>query len=127
MGDYPVAEISSELSKMYRGPVRGYRTWELLIDAQMRFEDSDTFKKVRTLVDTGSRLPLLVRKGLMETKRIAPFPVQLRTANGSPLEGGTEGCWVTMKLPLYTAGVTNYHTFDPVWGFEADIVGDCII
>ena len=67
---------------------------------QVRFDTGEQFKGIKALVDTGSRLPLLFRTGLSLRTVKARYPVALRTADGSVLQGGKTGNFVTLKLPV---------------------------
>ena len=107
--------------------VQGLRSWELVVDAQIRFENTDSFVTLKTLIDSGSRLPVLFRPGLCSAKRVAPYPVRLRIANGSGLQDGSEGCQVVLRVPLFNGTDFEYREYQPVWGFEAEIVGDGIL
>ena len=83
------------------------------------------------LVDTGCRVPLLFRKGLIPEKFLEPArrPIRITTADGTPMVGGSQGCVLTVTLPV--AGLDGAPTQElsckPYWGYEAAVMGSDLI
>ena len=105
------------------------RTVELVIDAEIRVGDFSTSASV--LVDTGSRIPLLFRKGLIPFKFLekAQTRINIVTADGTPMVGGTRGCKMEIILPI--SGMDG-SSMEPVccqalWGYESAIRGSDLI
>ena len=55
---------------------------------------------LRALVDTGAKVPLIIRTGLVPSTLNAPSPLHLVTADGTPMQGGTTGCTCDVKIPI---------------------------
>ena len=84
---------------------------------------------MKTLVDTGAKIPLVFRKGLLASKslRKATFPVHFSMVDGQRMEGGTHGIFVELQFPVYREGrLINAKTVK-LFAYEADIRGIDVI
>ena len=110
-------------------PVFLARQMELVLQADVAVNDFKCQGSV--LVDTGCRIPLLFRKGLIPSEFLesARRSITIRTADGTPMVGGTNGC--KMKLTLPVAGLDGStqvgFVSHPFWGYEAAIRGNDLI
>ena len=79
------------------------------------------------LVDTGCRIPLLFRKGLIPDRFLesARRPITITTADGTPMLGGARGCKIQITLPVAGLDGSPEVEFrcEPYWGYEAAIRG----
>ena len=77
-------------------------------------------------------MPLIVRTRVLPNTSASPSPLQLVTADGTPMLGGTTGCAVTLKIPVAVPHGHKLRTsalvFRDQWAYEANISGvDMII
>ena len=76
-------------------------------------------------VDTGCRVPLLFRKGLIpeECLEQAQRPIKISTADGTPMSGGNKGCimWITIPVTNLDGTTTSDFHCEPFWGYEAAV------
>ena len=85
---------------------------------------------VHILIDTGARIPIAFRSGLIEDKLLhkAQFPVKFSVADGQPMSGGTHGTFLGIKLPIKQNNKEVLVRTAPLFAYEASIVGmDLII
>ena len=87
---------------------------------------------LRTLVDTGAKVPLIVKTGVLQSSTAAAHPLNLVTADGTPMMGGTTGATATLKIPIAVPKgrrlTTSAMVVQDHWVYEADISGvDMII
>ena len=112
----PVCNLSRTLRKLTCSPKGFWSAWkddllqpqqdwrispkELLLSAHMK--SSAGIRQVTVLVDTGSRIPLVFRRGLVPSKvlKTASFPVKFKTADGNLMLGGTHGLLLELRLPV---------------------------
>jgi len=73
---------------------------ELIIQCTVRVGDFST--RASVLIDTGSRIPLLFKKGLVPKDMLerAQRSITIVTADGTPMVGGTHGCKLEVILPV---------------------------
>ena len=86
-------------------------------------------RQVQVLIDTGAKIPLVIRKGLFakESLRKATFPVHFSMVDGQNMEGGSHGIFVELQLPVYTQGrLINARTVK-LFAYEANIRGIDVI
>ena len=110
--------------------IDGGKQLELVLNVLL--DDEGNITTARTLVDTGAKVTLIVKPGVLTKTTCAATPLTLVTADGSPLKGGNIGAWVDLKIPIY---VPSKKKLDPSsivckqqWVYEADIAGvDLII
>ena len=101
---------------------------ELLLDVSIKCS-AGSFA-ARALVDTGARIPLVFRPGLLPPGTVQPakFPVQFSTATGAPMVGGTSGLMLQLVLPVEASTELFLVKTTPLFAYEADVVGcDLII
>ena len=87
---------------------------------------------LRALIDTGAKVSLLINTGILHDTVAAANPLNLVTANGTPMRGGQFGAEVTLKIPIAVPHkkkmVSHALTLKNQWAYEADIKGvDMII
>jgi hypothetical protein len=73
---------------------------ELIIHCQIRVGNFST--KASVLIDTGCRIPMLFRTGLIPQEYLerAQKTIAIVTADGTPMAGGTHGCKLEVVLPI---------------------------
>ena len=121
----PTTTASTPLRK-----IEGGKDLELVI--QVLLEEGGRQHTVRTLVDTGAKVPLIVRGGLLTKTTPSPTPLRLVTADGTPMMGGATGCMASLKIPIAVPSRKKTSTtsvqFSDQWVYEAGITGvDLII
>jgi hypothetical protein len=103
---------------------------ELLVQAEIRTQNFST--KCKILVDTGCRIPLLFRTGLIPNSLLvkAKYPIKIMTADNSPMCGGDLGCFLDILLPI----IPKHHSQPPhiqnflgTWSYESGIRGSDVI
>ena len=87
---------------------------------------------LRTLVDTGAKVPLIVKMGILTSTTAALNPSTFVTANGDPMAGGFQGATVNIKIPIALPQrkkfIPSAIVYKDQWVYEADIRGvDMII
>ena len=102
-------------------------TKELVLRAQVR--SSAGIHDVKVLVDTGAKIPLAFRKGLFakEALKVAQFPVHFSVADGQPMEGGTHGAFLQLRLPVHTDQGLVLAKTARLFAYEANIRGMDVI
>ena len=94
---------------------------ELLLEASMKCTAG--IFPVKVLVDTGAKIPLVFRRGLIEpaSLKAAVFPVQFSTVDGRPMEGGSKGLLLELRLPAcVNQDILMVRTL-PLFAYEGDI------
>ena len=110
--------------------VSGGKERELVLNVLL--ENGGKLHTLRTLVDTGAKVTLIVKPGILINTKPAMNPLRLVTADGSPMRGGHIGAFVDLKIPIQ---VPSKRKLDPSsiacknqWVYEAEISGvDLII
>jgi len=106
-------------------PVFSCRQMELVVLATIKLPHFEC--KGTVLVDTGCRIPLLFRKGLIPAKWLetARRPIKITTADGTPMVGGSHGCMMQVTLPVarLDGSPTRDLVCNPYWGYEAAVQG----
>jgi hypothetical protein len=104
-------------------PIFSCRQLELMVRATIKVGSFSCQASV--LVDTGCRIPLLFKKGLIPVEFLEPArrPIRISTADGTPMSGGSRGCVLRVTLPV--AGLdgtpeTEFHC-EAHWGYEAAV------
>ena len=99
---------SWELEHESPDPVFSCRQMELMVRATIGVGSFTCQASV--LVDTGCRIPLLFRRGLIPRALLEPAqrPIQIYTADGTPMLGGSRGCVMRVTLPV--AGLDGSHS-----------------
>ena len=91
----------------------------------------DIIKDAQVLIDTGSRVDLLIQTSLFPKEALcqARHPISIRTADGFFMEGGSLGSFVSLRMPIRDtmSGDVTYVQFDDVWAYAADITNDVIL
>ena len=110
--------------------IGGGKDLELVLNVLLLHEQHTHL--LRALVDTGAKVPLIVRSGTLQTTSPSPTPLQLVTADGTPMLGGTTGGTATLKVPVAVPCggklKTSALVFKDQWVYEANISGvDMII
>ena len=102
-------------------------TKEIVLEAQIRSPDGP--KDVRVLVDTGARIPIAFRTGLLDATRLlqALFPVRFSMADGQPMNGGSHGAFLEIRLPVRQNHTEVLVRTAPLFAYEAPIVGSDLI
>jgi hypothetical protein len=87
---------------------------ELMVTAELFTQNFST--SVTVLIDTGCRLFVLYRKGVIpeEYIRTPNRPINICTADNSPMDGGKYGCVMTLSLPILNCQNPLYTK--PFWG-----------
>jgi hypothetical protein len=103
---------------------------ELVVEAEIVIGQFRT--KATVLVDTGCRIPLLFRSTLIPSQYItkADYPINITTADNSPMTGGTHGCRLEVHIPIFSGVYTSSERplkCLPIWGYECGIYGTDII
>ena len=100
---------------------------ELVLSATLKC--AAAMHKVRVLVDTGAKIPLVFRRGLLagDALRKATFPVQFSMVDGQNMEGGSHGIFVELRLPVNVAGRLIDARTVPLFAYEANIHGIDVI
>ena len=107
-------------------PVEGASA-EWVIDTKIKIGNPGIFISVKILVDSGSRVGILFRRGLFQNLVPAKRPIKMCTATGEPLPGGSMGAHVVMALPILVPKENdslqeeNFKVGD--WGYEGAIGG----
>jgi len=81
----------------------------------------------RVLIDTGCRVALLFRRGLVETLMPAAKPLRFTTASGAGLSGGEKGAILSLDLTISGARGPCFARVSKIFGYEADISGPDMI
>ena len=81
----------------------------------------------RVLIDTGCRVALLFRRGLVETLMPAAKPLRFTTASGADLSGGEKGAILSLDLTISGARGPCFARVSKIFGYEADISGPDMI
>ena len=78
---------------------------ELVLEAQLRSPVGP--QDVRALIDTGARIPIAFRQGLIDAVALhkAQFPVRFSVADGQPMDGGSHGTFVEILMPVKQDGM----------------------
>ena len=86
-------------------------------------------RQVNVLVDTGSRIPIVFRRGLVPSGvlKTASFPVKFKTADGNLMTGGTHGLLLELRLPVVSLERLITARTIPLFAYEADIHGVDVI
>ena len=94
---------------------------ELKMLAKMRC--STGFKDVTILVDTGAKIPIAFRKGLLEPSALkkAQFRVHFSVENGQPMDGGTHGTYMELHIPVRCEDRSFVVKTTPLFAYEANI------
>ena len=108
-------------------PVARIPPVELSLQAELHIAHYQVTTMV--LVDTGCRIPLLIREGLIPSRYLQPakHPIRILTADNSPMTGGSKGCNVTISVLILKGNANNAPTLlrcSNFWGYVANI-GDC--
>lgn len=114
---------------MWYPPITRRCVAELVFDIETITKQEGT-KVLRTLVDTGCRIRLLCKPGVFSAHSLeqAKLPLQIMSADGSHVEGGTHGIKMALKLPINRAGRGITITFPEAWCWVANITSvDLII
>ena len=105
-------------------------TFELILEAGILVQN---FKEtISVLVDTGCRIPLLFRQKLVPPDLLekATRSIQIKTADNTPMVGGTHGCKMILTLPVNTDRADDKLSFvmcQPCWGYECALFGSDVI
>ena len=77
-------------------------TKELVLSAQVKCAAGS--KKVKVLVETGAKIPLVFMQGLFNRNSLkkASFPVHFSTVDGQSMDGGTHGLFLEFRLPVWS-------------------------
>ena len=105
-------------------PSVDWRTDVLELLLQVTLKSGPYKAVVRCLVDSGARLPITVREGLLPTGRMrkAKFPVTFSTVAGQHMKGGQKGVFVSMHLPVQVPnGTFEVVKTQPLFAYEAAI------
>ena len=81
----------------------------------------------RVLIDTGCRVALLVRSGLISKWKDASRPLSFTTASGAPMPGGLRGAMFHLTLSVQGEHGPFPARLTPVWGYEAALEGPDMI
>jgi len=100
---------------------------ELLLKARMKCVAG--WMNVQVLVDTGAKIPVAFRKGLVDRKVLkeASFLVKVSVADGQQMEGGTHGMSIQLHLPVRRNRKFIIGKCVPLFGYEAAITGADVI
>ena len=83
------------------------------------------------LIDTGCRIPLLIRTGLIPKHFMtkASRIIKILTADNSPMNGGHRGCKVQITLPVQSTDCDSSSQLrcKPTWCYECDLFGSDVI
>ena len=139
----PEKHLSGMLSKVDTGaweswdeelsspdPLMCLPTVELSVQAEIRLDNFRT--SVSVLIDTGSRIPLLLRQNLIPDDYLIPAKrvIRILTADNSPMDGGDTGCNLMLLLPILPGKLNSragYLRCHPVWGYVADVQGSDVV
>ena len=108
----------------------GYSATELVVTAELIFPNNHSVN-ASVLVDNGSRVEALVLSSLFPVPVLkdAKYPVNIRTADGSPMMGGSQGSFISIRIPIrddFSDEVT-YLQFDDLWVYSANITSEVIV
>ena len=108
---------------------RDWRTSAKEMVLQGTLKSAKSTLDVSILVDTGAKIPLAFRKGLLaeSTLRKAAFPVHFSLADGQAMDGGKRGTFLELRLPVWAKGQLITAKTTPLFAYEANIVGVDII
>ena len=99
------------------------RQMELMVSATITVGHFECQGKV--LIDTGCRIPLFFRKGLIPSECLeqARRLIRISTADGTPMVGGARGCVLRLTLPVagWEGQTPSSFPCDPYWGYEAAV------
>ena len=98
---------------------------ELIVTARVCVKDFSTSAKL--LIDTGCRVEVLFREGLIPGNYLtySDRPINICTADDSPMNGGKYGCMMHLSLPILHSSTPLYTK--SFWGYEAAIQSSDII
>ena len=101
--------------------------FELTIQVKLSVQGFHT--TVTALIDTGCRVPLLVRTGLVPEKFLVKAfrPIRILAADDNPMIGGTHGCKLELILPVSSGLVVKQLRCPPLWGYECELIGSDLI
>ena len=104
--------------------------FELILQAEISVKNFHTSAKI--LVDTGCRIPLLFRAGLIPSNLLvrAKQAIKISTADNTPIAGGSHGCHIILHIPIMDSRMDTIDimTCGPHWGYECGVFGcDLII
>ena len=96
---------------------------ELVLDAYMKCRHG--LYNVRVLVDTGAKIPLVFKHGLIPQDKLmkASFPVKFSTVDGQTMEGGKHGLLMELRLPVWMQERHRVARTVPLFAYEANIHG----
>ena len=102
-------------------------TKEMVLSAAMK--TSSQTSDVSVLVDTGAKIPLAFRKGLLAEKspRQAAFPVHFSLADGQAMDGGKRGTFLELRIPVWSQGQLITAKTTPLFAYEVNLHGVDII
>ena len=111
-------------------PVLALPIFELMVEVVVKINHFHVNAIV--LIDTGCRLPLIFKKGLIPSSLLvrAERPIKICTADNSPLRGGDRGCLMNLEIPIYVgsgSGSADTLQVQNVWAYEANIHGSDMI
>jgi predicted aspartyl protease len=82
-------------------------------------------RQLSALIDTGAAVPVVVKKGLFDSKLLqgSICPVKFVTASGQELTGGTTGLKLQLKFSVRDTetGMAKNVSCEPIWAYEADL------
>ena len=103
--------------------------FELTLEAKVSVQNFHA--TVSALIDTGCRIPILFRTGLVPPNHLvkASRPIKILTADNNPMTGGTHGCKVELTLPVYVEldAPPKKLRCPPLWGYECELIGSDLI
>ena len=103
--------------------------FELTIQSKLSVQNFHA--NVSALIDTGCRIPLLIRTGLIPPRYLvrASRSIKILTADNSPMIGGTHGCKVELILPVFFNAGTPPKQLrcPPLWAYECQLIGSDLI
>ena len=99
------------------------------LTVQARICVGDHHMRVSALIDTGCRIPLLIRTGLVPKSKLckAKLPIKIVTADNSPMDGGTLGCLLDVFLPIRAGASEKHLQCRSVWAYECFVHGSDLI
>ena len=102
---------------------------ELVLNCNIRVGTFSTNASV--LIDTGCRIPMLFRKGLIPRNFLerAQRSITIVTADGTPMLGGSHGCKLEVVLPVsgQDGSTAKAVRCQALWGYESAIEGSDLI
>ena len=97
---------------------------ELVYTASVKCEKGSKF--LRVLIETGCRISLVCNHNVFDDSLLRPakYPIHIRSADGSLMEGGSQGLFLRLRLPIALPdGTIKHNLFPPVWCFTANVDG----